>query len=85
MFNVLSKQLQDTLTTAFERHFKVEDSTEVYQHALKSIMDQHTCKTYVQPNSFLAKQHETKIEDGACKTMSWTKSQVCTLKNIQPK
>ena len=55
MFKVLSKQIQGTLTMAFERHFRVKDFTEVYQHAYKSIMDQHMCKTYVQPNSFLVK------------------------------
>ena len=32
MFKVLSQQLQGTLTTAFERYFKVEDFTDMDQH-----------------------------------------------------
>ena len=45
-------------------------------------MDQHTCKTYVQQNSFLFKHHETKIDE-----VVWncTKIQACALKKITPK
>ena len=35
MFKVLSQQLRDTLTMAFERHLTVEDFTD---------MDQHRCQ-----------------------------------------
>ena len=35
MFKVLSQQLQDTLTTTFERHPPTEDFT---------VMDQHRCR-----------------------------------------
>ena len=37
VFKVLSQQLRDTLTTAFGRHFTVEDFTEMDQHTSKSI------------------------------------------------
>ena len=37
MFLVLSQQLQGTLTTALERHFTIEDFTD---------MDQHKCEAY---------------------------------------
>ena len=44
------------------------------KHRCKSIMDQHTCKTYVQQNSFLFKHHEMKIDE-----VVWncTKIQTC--------
>ena len=35
MFKVLSQELGDTLTTAFERHLTIEDFTD---------MDQHRCR-----------------------------------------
>ena len=52
IFRVISQQLQGALTIAFEKHFTVEDFTKMDQNMCKSIMDQHTCKRYVQQNSF---------------------------------
>ena len=43
LFKVLSQQLWTTLTTAFERHFKMEDFTE---------MDHHTCSFFVGKKSW---------------------------------
>ena len=37
------------------------------EHTCKSIVDQQTCKKYVQQNSFLGKHRETKIGEGAWK------------------
>ena len=59
--------------------------TEMDQHTCKSIMHQHTSKTYVHQNSFLVKHHETKIDRGAWKSMSYRKIQAFTLKSIAPK
>ena len=39
MFKVLSQQLQGTLTTAFERHFTIEDFTDVDQHRSRACIN----------------------------------------------
>ena len=85
MFKVLSQQLRGTLTLTLKRHFTVEDFIEMDQLQCKSILDQHTCKTYIQQNSALVKHHETKIDEGVSKIKSSTKIQACTSKNIPPR
>ena len=70
---------------AFERHFTVEDCTEIDQHTCKSIMDKHRCKKYVQQYSSLVKHHEMKTDKGAWKIIGCTKNQTSTSKNIAPK
>ena len=38
-FKVLSQQLRGTLTTAFERHVKIEDFTEMDQHRRRAYIN----------------------------------------------
>ena len=66
MFKVRLQHLQGTLTTAFEKHFAVEDFTE---------MDQHTYQ-------FFLGKYEMKMGEGVRKTIICTKVRAPFVKNI---
>ena len=55
------------------------------QDTFKSIMDQPTCKIYVQQNSFMVSHYEMKIDGGAWEIISRTKIEASTSKNIATK
>ena len=65
-----SQQLRGPLTTAFERHFTVEDFTDMIS---------------IRVNSFMGKYHETKMAEGALEIISCAKIRACSLKNIIPR
>ena len=49
MFKAPSQQLQDTLTTAFERHPLTEDFTDMYQRRCRACTNQFDILLYASP------------------------------------